>query len=132
MKQLNRKGIALITVMIAFLTLFILLGMIAMMTLSNQSTSIKTNDYTKAYYIAESGLNIRVQAIKDEFQALADKNIGPDDLFTQLEQKVSAMPSVMTFSETTDDDQASLSFEAIDGNELYPSHIFYRDRKSVV
>ena len=50
----------------------------------------------------------------------------PDDLFTQLEQKVSAMPSVMTFSETTDDDQASLSFEAIDGNELYPSHIFYR------
>lgn len=126
MKQLNRKGIALITVMIAFLTLFILLGMIAMMTLSNQSTSIKTNDYTKAYYIAESGLNIRVQAIKDEFQALADKNIGPDDLFTQLEQKVSAMPSVMTFSETTDDDQASLSFEAIDGNELYPNHIFYK------
>ena len=126
MKQLNRKGVALMTVMIAFLTLFILLGMIVMMTLSNQNTSMKTNDYTKAYYIAESGLNIRIQAIKDEFQALASKNIGADDLFIQLEQKVSAMSSTITFSETTDDDHASLSFTAIDNNELFPNHLFYK------
>ena len=126
MKQLNRKGVALMTVMIAFLTLFILLGMIVMMTLSNQNTSMKTNDYTKAYYIAESGLNIRIQAIKDEFQALASKNIGADDLFIQLEQKVSAMSSTITFSETTDDDHASLSFTAIENNELFPNHLFYK------
>ena len=126
MKHLNRQGVALITVMIAFLTLFILIGMIVMMTLSNQRTSIQTNDYTKAYYIAESGLNIRIQAIKEEFQALAETRVGPDDLFIKLEQNVALMASTIIFTETSDDDKANLSFEPIDNNELYPSHVFYK------
>ena len=125
MKNLNQKGVALITVMIAFLTLFILLGMIVMMTLSNQSTSIKTNDFTKAYYIAESGLNIRTTEIKDEFYALASTNIDPNDLFIKLEQKIDSLSSILTFSETTDIDQATLSVADSEGNELYPNHLFY-------
>lgn len=126
MKQLNQKGVALITVMIAFLTLFILIGMIVMMTLSNQSTSIKTNDFTKAYYIAESGLNIRADAIKKEFYALAVTNIDINDLFIQLKQKADAMGTLIIFSETADIDQAQLSFTEIEGNSLYPNHLFYR------
>ena len=125
MKNLNQKGVALITVMIAFLTLFILLGMIVMMTLSNQSTSIKTNDFTKAYYIAESGLNIRTTEIKDEFYALASTNIDPNDLFIKLEQKIDSLSSILTFSETTDIDQATLSFLTSEGNQLYPDYLFY-------
>ena len=125
MKNLNQKGVALITVMIAFLTLFILLGMIVMMTLSNQSTSIQTNDFTKAYYIAESGLNIRTTEIKDEFYALASTNIDPNDLFIKLEQKIDSLSSILTFSETTDIDQATLSVADSEGNELYPNHLFY-------
>lgn len=121
----NKNGVALITVLIIFLTLTILIGAMVMSSLSNQSTTIQTNDYSKSYYIAETGLNLRSAQIEQIFYELVEDNIDPNDLFIQLETAVNALPATITFPSTDDDDSVTLSFVASETNYDYPDHIFY-------
>lgn len=121
----NKQGIALITVLLTFFTLIILIGALVMSSLTNQDTTIQANDYSKSYYVAESGLNLRSAAISDLFYTLAEAKKDPNDLFIELEQSVLALPTVMSFSSTDDNDFATLSFTPTETNIGYPEYLFY-------
>lgn len=121
----DKQGVALITVLLAFLTMVILIGALVMTSLTNQKTTIKANDYSKSYYIAETGLNQRSAQISDYFYELAETNPDPNDLFTNLEQSISALPAVINFPSTDDDDYATLSFTQSGANNDYPDYLFY-------
>ena len=102
----NKNGVALITVLLAFLTLFILIGAMVMSSLTNQDTTIQANDYSKSYYIAET-------------------NPDPNDLFINFEQAVNALTNTISFTETADNDFATLTFVESDTNIDYPEYVFY-------
>lgn len=120
------KGIAILTVMIVFLTIFILLTAIMLIASSNQNASIKGNNFSNAYYVSESALNIRSTELTDIFYDLANANPDSFDLFTNLEARFALLPSTITFPETSTDDSAHLVLEAADGSDLYPEYNFYR------
>jgi hypothetical protein len=122
----NRKGIALLTVLLTFLSLFILLSAIVFMSINNSETTIKESNYSKAYYIAESSLNKRMAEIDTLFHTLAVSNPDPADLFTLLEEEFLSMPNSVTFSETSDDDSATLSLIISEGSDEYPNYNFYK------
>jgi len=121
------KGIAILTVMIVFLTIFIVLSAIMMIASNNQKTTLKGNNYSNAYYVAESALNIRSAQLKDIFYSLAETVPNPDplDLFTTLESRFTLLPATITFPETTNDDSALLTLTPSNGSDLYPEYIFY-------
>jgi Tfp pilus assembly protein PilX len=56
----NNKGMALITVVLIFLILVIMLGGAMFAAVVNQRNALFANDHTKAYYVAESGINTRI------------------------------------------------------------------------
>lgn len=122
----EKRGIALLTVMLTFLSLFILLSAIVSMSINNANTTITTNNYSKAYYVAESSLNKRLAEIDTIFTTLAESNPNHSDLFTLLENEFSTLPSLLTFDQTSDDDSASLSFIASEGTYEYPNYVFYK------
>lgn len=121
----NKQGVALITVLLTFFTLIILIGALVMSSLTNQKTTIQANDYSKSYFIAESGLNLRSAAISDLFYGLAETNSDPNDLFINLEQSILTLPSVISFPSTDDNDYATLSFKPTETNMDYPDYLFY-------
>jgi len=122
---INNKGVALITVLLIFLTLTVLIGAMVMSSLSNQSTTIQTNDFSKSYYIAETGLNLRSAQIEQIFYDIVEDNPDPNDLFIQFENAVRALPNTIDFPNTDDDDSVTLSFTASGTNYDYPDHNFY-------
>lgn len=121
----NKNGVALITVLLAFLTLFILIGAMVMSSLTNQDTTIQANDYSKSYYIAETGLNLRSAKISELFYEIAETNPDPNDLFINFEQAVNALTNTISFTETADNDFATLTFVESDTNIDYPEYVFY-------
>jgi hypothetical protein len=121
----EKKGIALLTVLLTFLSLFILLSAIVYMSIQNTDNTKLTNDYSKAYYIAESSLNKRLAEVNSLFTTLADSNPNPADLFTLLENEIALLPTELSFDQTSDNDSAVLSFIASDGSEDYPDYMFY-------
>lgn len=64
-RTLNNKGVALVTVVLFFLVLVILLGGVMFSSISNQGNAKLSKDHTSAYYVAESGLNITIETLKD-------------------------------------------------------------------
>lgn len=125
-KLQSSKGFALITVFLSFVGLFALMSAILIMTETNQSSTLKTNDYAKAYTVAESALNIRVSELTDIFNELANTNPDPSNLFTALETEFLLLPQTITFPQTSEDDIATLSMMAVDGTADYPSYLFYK------
>jgi hypothetical protein len=69
MKKLNRiqneKGVALITVVLLFLILVTLLGAAMFAAVTNQRNSILASEHSEAYYVAESGINLRISQLTD-------------------------------------------------------------------
>ena len=61
----NEKGVALITVVLLFVILVTLLGAAMFAAVVNQRNSILAKDHTEAYYVAESGINMRVSQLTD-------------------------------------------------------------------
>ena len=122
----QKTGIALLTVLLTFLSLFILLSAIVYMSIQNTDNTKLTNNYSKAYYIAESSLNKRLAEVNSVFITLANSNPNPADLYTLLENQISLLPSEITFDQTEDTDSALLSFIASDWTEDYPDYMFYK------
>jgi len=123
----NEKGMAIITVLITFLTIFILLAAITMLAVNNQATTKKSNDYSKAYYVAESALNIRTTLINQMFQNLAIANQTSNLLFSTLEYDYSTLPIVLSFPETSENDSAVVTLTKVTAeNSLYPTYVFYK------
>ena len=120
------KGVAIITVMIIFLTIFILMSAIMMIASSNHNTTIKGNNYSNAYYIAESALNIRSAELKDIFYTLAAANQDSLNLFTNLKSRFALLPATITFTETATDDNAVLTLQQSLGSNLYPNYTFFK------
>lgn len=120
------KGFALITVLLSFIGLFALLSALLIMTATNQSQTLKTNDFAKAYTVAESGLNIRISELNEIFYDLANTNPNSDTLFVTLESEFALLPSEIAFPQTSMDDRAVLSMTPIDGSDDYPTYVFYR------
>jgi hypothetical protein len=121
----NDKGVALITVLLTFLVLVILIGALVMSSLANQNTTLKANNYSKSYYIAETGLNLRSAQISEIFYELVDENPDPNDLFINFEQAISLLPNVISYPSTDDDDFSTLSFVPSETNYDYPDYLFY-------
>lgn len=119
------KGFAMMTVLVIFLTLFILLTALLMMSLDNQSNTLKGNSYSKAYYIAESALNIRGAQLNQMFYSIVEDNPDSNELFAELEYQFSLLPEQMTFSDTTENDYASFTLSSSEGSDLYPDYLFY-------
>lgn len=122
----NKQGIALLTVMLTFLSLFILLSAIVYLSISNANNTVTTNNYSKAYYIAESTLNKRLAEIDAIFHTIAESNPNANDLYTLLENDLNLLPAQMSFDQTTDDDSATVSFVASEGSNDYPNYLFYK------
>ena len=123
------KGVAIITVMIVFLTIFILMTAIMMIASSNQNTTIKGNNYSNAYYIAESALNIRSAELKDIFYTLVAANQDSLVLFANLESRFALLPKTITFTETATYDIAELTLLTLQpslGSNLYPNYTFFK------
>jgi len=121
----NQKGVALMTVLLTFLTLFILLSAIVMMSMSNSATTLKASNYSKAYYITESTLNKRMAEVHSLFYTLADSNPTSTDMFALLEEEFANLPMTVTFPNTSDNDSATITFVPSDGSVDYPDYLFY-------
>jgi hypothetical protein len=120
-----KAGMAILTVMLTFTVLFILLLAMVVVAMSNQNTTLKTSNYTKAYYVAESALTTRVAEIRDLFDTLVDDNPDPATLFAVLEAEVDLLPSTITYENTADNDSAALTMSASEGTADYPDYLFY-------
>lgn len=70
-REINSKGIALVTVVLFFLVLVILLGGVMFSSVSNQRNAFVSKDHTAAYYVAESGINFTLEKLE---KFLKDKN----------------------------------------------------------
>lgn len=124
-KAQNQKGIAMLTVLLTFLSLFILLSAIVFMSISNSETTIKASNFSKAYYVTESSMNKRMAEIETFFYSLADSNPNPADLFVLLEEEFNSLPTTVTFDETADNDSATFTLIATEGSQDYPNYVFY-------
>ena len=77
----NNKGMALITVVLIFLILVIMLGGAMFAAVVNQRNALFANDHTKAYYVAESGINTRISQIESYlYNPGIDYTPGSEDL----------------------------------------------------
>lgn len=63
-KNLNNKGVALVTVVLFFLVLVVLLGGVMFSSISNQGNAMLSKEHTSAYYTAESGLNLTIAKLQ--------------------------------------------------------------------
>lgn len=61
----NEKGVALITVVLLFVILVTLLGAAMFASVINQRNAFLAKDHTEAYYVAESGINLRISQLSD-------------------------------------------------------------------
>lgn len=61
----NKKGVALLTVVLFFLVMVILLGGLLFATVNNLKNTQTAQKHTSVYYAAESGLNIYISYIQD-------------------------------------------------------------------
>lgn len=120
-----KAGMALLTVMLTFTVLFVLLLAMVVVAMSNQNTTLKTSNYSKAYYVAESALTTRVAEIRDLFDTLVNDNPDPSTLFAVLEAEVAYLPTTLTYEATTDEDQVTLTMVPTDGSMDYPDYLFY-------
>lgn len=80
-KTLNKKGVALVTVVLIFLVLVILLAGVMFAAVSNQRNSLVSKDNTSAYYTAESGLNVSIDKL-DKFLTDNNYNLIPMGQYT--------------------------------------------------
>ncbi len=122
----NKKGIAILTVMLTFLCMFILLSAIVFMSVQNSETTLKETNFSKAYYVAESALNKRMSEVSSLFYTLAASKQEQADLFIKLEAEFNKLPSSLTFPSTQDNDSAILTFVASNGSDDYPNYLFYK------
>lgn len=77
-KICNKKGVALVTVVLIFLVLVLLLAGVMFAAVSNQKNSLLSKDNTSAYYTAESGLNLTIQKIDDYLESHNSSTIQPN------------------------------------------------------
>lgn len=61
----NNKGVALVTVVLIFLVLVILLTGVMFASVSNQKNAVLSKEHTSAYYVAESGLNVSIEKLRN-------------------------------------------------------------------
>lgn len=80
----NEKGIALITVVMIFLVLVIMLGGAMFAAVVNQQNAILANEHTESYYVAESGINLRIAQLED-FLLNPDLYVGFDPKITTMQ-----------------------------------------------
>lgn len=86
-KNLNNKGVALVTVVLFFLVLVILLGGVMFSSISNQGNAMLSKEHTSAYYTAESGMNISLEKLKDYLISNSYGNIP----YSQFNQKMTQL-----------------------------------------
>jgi hypothetical protein len=80
----NEKGVALITVVMIFLVLVIMLGGAMYAAVVNQRNAILANEHTESYYVAESGINLRIAQLED-FLLNPDLYVGYDPRVTTMQ-----------------------------------------------
>lgn len=61
----NNKGVALVTVILIFLVLVILLAGVMFASVTNQKNAVVSKEHTSAYYVAESGLNVSIEKLRN-------------------------------------------------------------------
>lgn len=62
-KLLNKKGVALVTVVLFFLVLVILLAGVMFASVSNQGNAIISKEHSNSYFSAESGMNVILEKL---------------------------------------------------------------------
>ncbi len=72
----KKDGVALVTVMVVFLTLVIVVVAATMMAHSNFLRTQKTTNLSSAYYVAESGLNETIDDFKAYYESLSTPKSG--------------------------------------------------------
>lgn len=73
---INKKGMALLTVILFFMVLIILMGGTLAMTNTNLKNSILTKNHTAAFYTSEAGLTMATQKFEKELNNLTNTNPG--------------------------------------------------------
>lgn len=101
-KNLNNKGVALVTVVLFFLVLVILLGGVMFSSISNQGNAMLSKEHSSAYYVAESGLNITIEKLNIYLNDNGYAAIPPS-------QYVSMMNSLVTEIESYDGQSNTLN-----------------------
>lgn len=76
MKNLHfdKKGVALLTVVLFFLVMVILLGGLLFATVNNLKNTQTAQKHTSVYYAAESGINLQVAKFLNLFETAKDEN----------------------------------------------------------
>lgn len=77
---INKSGVALISVILVFFIFVTLLGALFFGTVSNRRNAMTANEFTAAYYVAESGLNIPMSELRDIFSRAQHENWGQAEL----------------------------------------------------
>lgn len=94
---LNKKGVALITVVLFFLVLVTLLSGLLFATINNLENTQTAQRHTSVYYVAESGINLQVSRFIDTFEQARSENW----TISKLENEIIALKNLINDTENT-------------------------------
>ena len=81
---LNRRGMALATVLLVMLVLMLLASGVVIIGTSNLKQSKTTVDHSQAYYVAEAGVNYLVKDLDDEIKVLIGQKMSAEQILTGI------------------------------------------------
>ena len=80
----NKKGVALLTVVLFFLVMVILLGGLLFATVNNLKNTQTAQKHTSVYYAAESGINLQLAKFMNLFETAKANNWSISNLENQI------------------------------------------------
>ena len=89
----NKKGMALLTVMLIFFVLSILLASLVSVTNSNLKQSVVTKNHTAAFYASEAGLTKSSKNFEKELDNLVDQNLSLSEFLSAINSYISSNSS---------------------------------------
>lgn len=127
--QNNKKGVALLTVVLYFLVLVILLSGLLFATVSNLGNSQTTQKHTSVFYAAESGINLQVSKFIDLFeQAKSNKwTVGVlKNKIALLVDEINDVDHTVTFKDNLGNDvTAEITISSPFTDPSFPAYTFY-------
>ena len=100
----DNGGVALITVIMVMLVLFLLVAATLNMTTSNVRNSIEEREFQASYYIAEAGVNYGAEYFKPQILEIYNNSSNPSEFFNNINIKLIGEDKYTTKDGITDPD----------------------------
>ena len=126
----NKKGVALLTVVLFFLVMVILLGGLLFATVNNLKNTQTAQKHTSVYYAAESGINLQLAKFMNLFETAKANNWSISNLENQiiaLRNSVNSTDGLVTMKDNLGKPTSTMVTMSGPHSDLnHPNYTFYR------